>query len=220
MFVNIWNIPKMFDRILIICILNIICHENVLNILKASSYVHLYMAWLLLQVSISLFQAQAPGPREQEWHTTHRRTEKHMGIQDLSLLGEKLCIHNFLSLFFLLTTENRKYWSIWSVLQFPFVILIFQFPANLVLRKSNKKSDKSIEQTFYIEFSLHVSDRMMRTKMDPPTLKPHLTNAANKRKLFQVTTNNWRVDIFKRLHKNNKHCQETWWSVQYHFHFH
>ena len=143
--------------------------------------------------------------QESKNHTeTHRQTHD----PRLSLLGEQLCIH-FLSLLFLLTTENRKYWSIWSVLQFPFVILIFQFPANLVLRKSNKKSDKSIEQTFYIEFSLHVSDRMMRTKMDPPTLKPHLTNAANKRKLFQVTANNWRVDIFKRLHKNDKHCQET-----------
>ena len=57
---------------------------------------------------------------------------------------------------FLLTAENRKYWSIWFVPQFPFVILIFQFPANFVLRKSNKKSYKSIEQTFYIEFSLQV----------------------------------------------------------------
>ena len=58
----------------------------------------------------------------------------------------------------------KKYWSIWSVLQFPFVILIFQFPANFVLRKSNKKSNKSIGQTFYTEFSFYyVSDRLMTT---------------------------------------------------------
>ena len=90
----------------------------------------------------------------------------------------------------------KKYWSIWSVLQFPFVILIFQFPANFVLRKSNKKSNKSIGQTFYTEFSFYyVSDRLMTTTN--VSVLSQTASDQHSGESFHAATNNWRVDTFK-----------------------